>query len=161
MANERKLYIGDISGKINEVVDYINQLERERDEAIKRVKEWNASEEIRKTEQECKEAVSRANMGFAPTKEVWEEINTWEDQHASDKHPVPEIKEPRKYIPGLAHFRYEFENTYQVEKCRIIRDTEWEYLEETEENMLTLITYIENQPEYRRCIQAVEKEEET
>jgi len=26
--------------------------------------------------------------------------------------------------------------------------------------MLTLITYIENQPKYRRCIQAVEKDEE-
>ena len=54
----------------------------------------------------------------------------------------------------------EFEKIYEVEKCRIIRDTEWEYLEETEENMLTLITCVENQPEYRRCIQAVEKEEE-
>jgi len=53
----------------------------------------------------------------------------------------------------------EFEKIYEVEKCRIIRDTEWEYLEETEENMITLITYIENQPEYRRCVQAVEKEE--
>ena len=55
----------------------------------------------------------------------------------------------------------EFEKIYEVEKCRIIKDTEWEYLENTEENMLTLITCIENQPEYRRCIQAVEKEEET
>ena len=53
-----------------------------------------------------------------------------------------------------------FEKIYEVEKCRIIKDTEWEYLEETEENMLTLITCVENQPEYRRCIQAVEKEEE-
>ena len=54
----------------------------------------------------------------------------------------------------------EFEKTYEVEKSRIIRDTEWEYLEETEENMLTLITCVENQPQYRRCIQAIEKEEE-
>ena len=58
-------------------------------------------------------------------------------------------------------YRYnEFEKIYQVEKCRIIRDTEWEYLGETEESMLTLITCVENQPEYRRCVQAVEKEEE-
>jgi len=58
-------------------------------------------------------------------------------------------------------YRYnEFEKIYEVEKCRIIKDTEWEYLEETEENMLTLITCVENQPEYRRCVQAVEKEEE-
>ena len=54
----------------------------------------------------------------------------------------------------------EFKKIYEVEKCRIIKDTEWGYLEETEENMLTLITCVENQPEYRRCIQAVEKEEE-
>ena len=53
----------------------------------------------------------------------------------------------------------EFEMIYEIEKCRIIRDTECEYLEETENNMLTIITYVENQPEYRRCIQAVEKEE--
>ena len=53
-----------------------------------------------------------------------------------------------------------FEKIYEVEKCRIIRTTELEYLEQTEDNMLTLITYVENQPEYRRCVQASEKEEE-
>ena len=54
----------------------------------------------------------------------------------------------------------EFEKIYEVEKCGIIKDTEWEYLDNTEENMLTLITCVENEPEYRRCIQALEKEEE-
>ena len=54
----------------------------------------------------------------------------------------------------------QFQKIYEVEKCRIIKDTDWEYLENTEENMLTLITCVENEPEYRRCIQAVEKEEE-
>lgn len=53
-----------------------------------------------------------------------------------------------------------FEKIYEVEKCRIIKDTDWKYLENTEENMLTLITCVENEPEFRRCIQAVEKEEE-
>lgn len=51
-----------------------------------------------------------------------------------------------------------FEKIYEIEKCRIIKDTEWKFLEETEENRLTLITYVENEPQYRRCIQAVEKE---
>ena len=54
----------------------------------------------------------------------------------------------------------ELEKMYEVEKCRIIKATEWEYLEEKEDNMLTLITYVENQPEYRRCVQAIEKEDE-
>lgn len=58
-------------------------------------------------------------------------------------------------------YRYnECEKIYEVEKCRIIKDIEMEYLEETEDNMLTLITFIENQPKYRRCIQAIEKLEE-
>lgn len=51
-------------------------------------------------------------------------------------------------------------NTYEVIKNIIIKDTEWEYLEETEENMLTLITCVENEPNYRRCVQAIEKEME-
>lgn len=53
-----------------------------------------------------------------------------------------------------------YTNTYEVTKIKIIKDTEWEYLENTEENMLTLITCVENEPEYRRCIQAIEKEKE-
>lgn len=53
----------------------------------------------------------------------------------------------------------QFEKIYEVEKCRIIKASEWEYFEENEDNMLTLITYVENQPEYRRCVQAIEKEE--
>ncbi len=45
---------------------------------------------------------------------------------------------------------------YVVITHEIIRDTDWSKLENTEENMLTLITCVENQPEYRRCIQAVQ-----
>ena len=39
----------------------------------------------------------------------------------------------------------------------IIKDTDWSRLENTEENILTLITCVENKPEQRRCIQAIEK----
>ena len=59
----------------------------------------------------------------------------------------------------IKYIHNQFEKIYEVEKCRIIKDTEWEYLEDTEDNRLTLITCVENQPEYRRCVQAVEKEE--
>lgn len=54
----------------------------------------------------------------------------------------------------------QYENTYEVVKNIIIKDTNWEYLENTEENQITLITCVENEPEFRRCIQAVEKEKE-
>lgn len=50
-----------------------------------------------------------------------------------------------------------YKKTYEVIKTLIIKDTNWEVLENTEENRLTLITCVENEPEYRRCVQAEEK----
>ncbi len=47
---------------------------------------------------------------------------------------------------------------YVVKKIKIIKDTDWKLLENTKDNRLTLITCVENQPEYRRCIQALEKD---
>lgn len=46
---------------------------------------------------------------------------------------------------------------YEVTNIVIIKDTDWSYLEETEENKITLITCVENEPKYRRCIQGTEK----
>lgn len=45
---------------------------------------------------------------------------------------------------------------YEVIKHEIIKDTNWNYLESTDENFITLITCVENEPEYRRCIQGKE-----
>lgn len=58
---------------------------------------------------------------------------------------------------------YQYKNqkrTYLVEKNKIIKDTDWHYLEKTEENQITLITCVENEPQYRRCIVAKEKRKE-
>ena len=46
--------------------------------------------------------------------------------------------------------------TYKVTTSTIIKDTDWTYLEKTKDNRITLITCVENQPKYRRCIQAIE-----
>ena len=55
-------------------------------------------------------------------------------------------------------YKYDnFEKTYVVDIIEIIRNTDWSYLENSEENMITLITCVENQPEYRRCVQATER----
>lgn len=51
----------------------------------------------------------------------------------------------------------DFKKTYTVETHEIIKDTDWSYLEKTEENTITLITCVENEPEYRRCVQAIEE----
>ena len=50
------------------------------------------------------------------------------------------------------------ERIYEVVKNKIIKDTDVEILKNTEENILTLITCVENEPEYRRCVQAKEKD---
>jgi len=52
---------------------------------------------------------------------------------------------------------YGFEITYVVTKNLIITDEDWSYLEKTEKNTITLITCVENEPMYRRCIQGEEK----
>lgn len=45
---------------------------------------------------------------------------------------------------------------YVVKIHKIIKDTDWTFLENTNDNRITLITCVENEPEYRRCIQAIE-----
>lgn len=47
--------------------------------------------------------------------------------------------------------------TYEVEKKVQIKETDLSCLENTKENKLTLITCVENMPELRLCIQAIEK----
>lgn len=67
-----------------------------------------------------------------------------------------------KYLREGDEIKYQhnqYKNTYEVKKNIIITDTNWEYLKNTEENTLTLITCVENEPNYRRCIQAIEKQE--
>lgn len=50
---------------------------------------------------------------------------------------------------------------YKINKIEVIKDTNWSYLENNKyENKITLITCVENQPEYRRCIQGIEEREE-
>lgn len=51
----------------------------------------------------------------------------------------------------------DFEKIYIVDKIEIIRNTDWSYLENSNENKITLITCVENEPDYRRCVQATEK----
>lgn len=46
--------------------------------------------------------------------------------------------------------------TYLVETNTVIKQTNWNYLEPTKDNRITLITCEKDRREYRRCIQAVE-----
>lgn len=48
------------------------------------------------------------------------------------------------------------ERKYKVTINKIIKQTDWSYIKNTNDNRITLITCVENMYEYRRCIQAVE-----
>ena len=50
----------------------------------------------------------------------------------------------------------EFEKRYVVKTLKIISDEDWSLLENTEDNRITLITCVENEPQYRRAVQAIE-----
>ena len=57
---------------------------------------------------------------------------------------------------------YTFEGvskSYKVQSISIIEDTNWDVLENTSDNKLTLITCVENNPTHRRCVQAVQNNE--
>ena len=50
----------------------------------------------------------------------------------------------------------DYKKTYVVTKNVVIKDIDWSYLQNTKENKITLITCIENEPNYRRCVQGIE-----
>ncbi|MCI9063783.1 MAG: class D sortase [Clostridia bacterium] len=52
----------------------------------------------------------------------------------------------------------DFSMIYVIDTIEIIEDTDWSYLDKSEENKITLITCVENEPHYRRCVQATQKE---
>ena len=51
----------------------------------------------------------------------------------------------------------DYKKTYVVTQNIKISDIDWSYLQKTEENKITLITCIANEPAYRRCVQGIEK----
>lgn len=73
------------------------------------------------------------------------------------------IKQLKKSDQIIYHYEGK-EKEYMVQTNEIIQDTDLSCLENTEENTITIITYIENETNYRRCIKGIEikkrKEEE-
>ena len=46
--------------------------------------------------------------------------------------------------------------TYQVTSVKTITNTDWSYLQSTADNRITITTCLENHPESRVCVQAIE-----
>lgn len=72
------------------------------------------------------------------------------------------FKEIKKLKEGDMIYYHYNDNTrkYLVKNNFIIEDTNWTVLNNTDENIITLITCVENEPNYRRCVQAKEIDNE-
>lgn len=49
------------------------------------------------------------------------------------------------------------ERRYRVCEIKEIEETDWSVISNSDDNMITLITCINNKPEYRLCVQGIEK----
>lgn len=61
-----------------------------------------------------------------------------------------------EYGDKINYFYNYKEKHFKVEKKKIILNTDWSSLSRKDDNKLTLITCIENKPQYRLCVEAVE-----
>lgn len=112
----------------------------------------------------------KANIEEGTTKEVmnqfighFEESKKWAGNVCLAAHnrgyeknyfaEVKQLKEGDKII----YYYQENSREYLVEKNDIIQAIDLSCLENTEENTITLITCVENEPNYRRCVRAIEK----
>lgn len=50
-----------------------------------------------------------------------------------------------------------YERTYVIKTKVVIYDTDWNYLQSTKDNRITMITCIKDKPNQRLCIQAIEE----
>ena len=51
----------------------------------------------------------------------------------------------------------DYKKVYKVQTMEVIKDTDWSYIKNTKDNVITLITCVENQPELRRVVQGIER----
>ena len=137
------------------------------------VPEKNYDEELLFTNDNWKIEIPKinlaANINFGTTKEVmdefvghFDETGLWNGNIGLAAHnrgyPVNyfgRLKELKvgdeiKYITTFGT------KSYKVVISTIIKDTDWTYLKSTKDNRITLITCVENEPSYRRCIQGIE-----
>lgn len=112
----------------------------------------------------------KANIQEGTTKEVldkyighFEESKTWvgnvclaAHNRGYEKNYFSQAKE-LKEGDNINYFYQDEKREYLVIQNEIIQATDVSCLENTEENTLTLITCVENEPNYRRCIRAIEK----
>ena len=79
--------------------------------------------------------------------------------HITDGYPINYFEKVKDLKQGdeIIYRTPYGEKTYIVTMYKVIEQTDWSYLQETEDNRITLITCVRNKPENRLCVQAREK----
>jgi len=110
----------------------------------------------------------KANIKEGTTKEIMEDYIGHFEETKKDIGNIGLAAHNRgyknNYFQNLKELKQNDEIYYKYKnekrKYVVIEDTDWTNLEESDGNIITLITCVENQPEYRRCVQGKEKIEE-
>lgn len=103
-----------------------------------------------------KEIMDRAIGHFEETSKEFGNIGLAAHNRGYKNNYFERIKELEEGDTILYQYQERIKEYVVVNHC-IIKDTDWSYLENTKENTITLITCVENEPEYRRCLQGIEK----
>ena len=147
----------------NEIIEDTNLINYENKEHVKDVQPYNWIIEIPEinliaeiSEGTTKEVMDSFVGHFEETKTEYGNIGLAAHNRG---YPVNYFQDLKKLKEGseIIYKHGEFIMTYIVKELKIIENTNWEYLKNTEDNRITLITCVENEPKYRRCIQGVEK----
>lgn len=125
MEKRRKLLYSDLEGNVRDIMTYIHQLEKERDDALRQVEEWNEDDAVFEAKRAQEEAEDWADKcmavmreGFAPPPSKWIDIRAWEKNHEREHHPMAEPETMVKYNPNAPVYRYEFEHLSPLDgKC--------------------------------------------
>jgi hypothetical protein len=105
----RAIMYRNLEGDVEELLSYVEHLEKQRDEAREIVREWNKDSEIQQAEDKAKEAYKILSKGFAPDDDQWEQIEKWEKMHTGKYHKAPKTEEITKMRPNSPNYSYRFE----------------------------------------------------
>ena len=94
---------------IEAIVNRINEAEDSKEEALKKLKEWNKDEELQKLRNELEKVKNDSYRGFSISEDEEIEINNWIDNHLEEKHGLITLKD-RILSQGAigGRFTYEF-----------------------------------------------------
>ena len=89
------------------IIDRINDAEREKEYALKQLKEFNKDDELEKLREELKECRKEASRGFGISEEEQKDIDNWKRKHEAEKHGL-KTNEDRMKASGTIGGRYTY-----------------------------------------------------